>query len=129
MTRPDFSQFDDELAVIDARLVAFQRAYIGGETGFQYWQGLLTHSVVPADGESVLADRQTLIPVQTQSPKSWASTGVLPTTMKIAFRVDVYLDRRGRGWTLTGLVTLAGQLWSKTLNHGHLLDRESDWSL
>lgn len=116
---------DAELIGIYNKIAVLQEAYIRARR--QYWQGLMTHRIVPKDGVDSVPTEGSRTTVGDDN-ESWSEVRVLPVSMKLAMRVDVYEDIQGWGWTLTGLIESDGQIWSKTLNFGHLQDRETDWT-
>jgi hypothetical protein len=110
-----------------------QEAY-RARTG-RYWQGLVTHSVIPADGIAAPADRLAEKPADVA--ESWAdghdpgsSPGeVLAATEPMALRIDVYDGPAGHGYVVTALVRHGAEVWGRSWNVGAEVWREADWAL
>ena len=99
----------------------------------RYWQGLLTHTVVPAhtnsaDGDSI-ADG--LVQTPTDSLDNWAA--VFPEwtadSIPCALRVDIYDGPSGKGWVLFIFVRFNGQLYRRGLNVGPESSRSHGWTV
>lgn len=100
----------------------------------RYWQGLPTHTVIPAwlsnqDG-SALGDRLNISPDDQGAFSTWANvfpewlTDLLPAQL----RVDVYDGPQGQGWTLTATVTHNGNKWRRVVNVGPESNRAQGWT-
>jgi hypothetical protein len=81
------------------------------------WQGLLTHSTIPADGNSAPADR--LLSHPTDLTQNWIDfySGI-PTSLHYAVRIDTYDGFGGRGFVSHLYVTVAGDLWHRAIDYG-----------
>ena len=116
----------DRLAVFSARQENF-RTNRG-----RYWQGLLTHTNVPAhtnsaDGDSI-ADR--LIQSPTDQLENWVT--VFPEwsgeSIPCALSVDVYDGPLGAGWILIIFIRYNGQLYRRAFNVGPDSSRSNPWT-
>ncbi len=98
-----------------------------------YWQGLPSHSVVPAYTGMVdaAATGGQLTSSPSDQPATWLD--VLPEvqTDKVPGRVtiDVYNSPSGKGWTLTIELKFNGDLWQRVKNVGPETWRELAWHL
>ena len=124
---------DALLSQIDAAATTRQAAYFNAFIGSgdrrrrrgRYFQGILTHPILPADGVPLPPD-PTVKP--TDQPTSWADANVsLPATMEAACQIDVYDGALGQGWVLTALVRVATRVYAKAINHGPEEWRSHDW--
>lgn len=97
----------------------------------RYWQGLITHTIIPAhtasaDGDT-LSDQVAAHP--TDQPQGWAAafpefeTDVIPC----ALRCDAYNGPLGDGYVATLFVRYNGVLYARSQNVGPLTDRTSGW--
>jgi hypothetical protein len=100
----------------------------------RYWQGLVTHSNIPAwlsnqDGSAV-GDRLTRSPSDQGAGTTWATvfpewvSDLLPAQLC----VDVYNGPQGHGWTLTVRVTHNGTLYLRVVNVGPESSRAKGWT-
>lgn len=95
-----------------------------------YFQGLLTHSSLPADGLPAALDNALAHPTDQQD--SWATflEAQLPATMVYALRVDVYSGPAGEGWVATLYLLINGQVWSRAGAVGpEAAQRVYDWRI
>jgi hypothetical protein len=99
----------------------------------RYWQGLLSHSIVPAhtngaDGDAV-ADRLT------QNPSDQFDTwkNVFPewdgAPLPAAIRCDTYSGPLGDGYCVTIFIRFNGTLYSRSQNVGPESHRTHDWMI
>lgn len=97
----------------------------------RYWQGLLTHTIVPnhtnaAEGDSI-ADRLRINP--TDQFEDWIAAfpewdGV---SIPAALKCDVYDGPRGKGYCVTLYIYYNGTLYSRAQNVGPESERTYDW--
>ena len=120
---------DSWLAARWPTVVARQQNYFVNRG--RYWQGLITHSLLPEhtnsrDGDA-LADRLAVNP--TDQFENWAvvfpewSTELLPA----AIQIDVYDGPAGKGWVATIWVKYNGTIYSRSQNVGPESHRTQSW--
>lgn len=109
------SDIDTALATMMTSIASAQATYFG--TYGKYWQGLLSHSTLPADGVTVAADNISGV-YPTDQQITWATFGVTPGTIPAAVRVSAYQTPTGHGYTVTKLFLYAGQQYSTVEDAG-----------
>jgi hypothetical protein len=114
---------DSRLATLWAAIQAKEQAYFDAHG--HYWQGLRTHSVVPADGETALPNVGTATPTDQADPWPAALRGV---AMEMAIQIDVYDGPAGVGYQATVFVMIAGNTWTRTAQVGPEAWRVSGWA-
>lgn len=112
-------------------VVARQQNYFANRG--HYWQGLLTHTIIPAhtsgaDGDSI-ADR-----LSTQLHDQFSDwKAVFPewdgASIPAALKVDVYETPDGKGWCATLYVRYNGTLYSRAQNVGPESQRTYGWRI
>ena len=121
-------QFDTLIALYSPGLLAWQTTYSASRGG-RYFQGLQSHSVIPADGTATPPDRLTTRP--TDQPDTltsfWEGAG-LPAQTPYAITVNVYDGPDGRGFEVVYSAVIAGQLYNRTQNVGPERYREQAWT-
>lgn len=118
------SAIDSALSSTLSSIASAQSTYFG--TYGKYWQGLISHVTIPADGSSVAADNTSLTP--TDQVVTWSTFGVSPGTIPCALRVDTYKDQDGNhGYTVTKLFIYAGSQYSTTTDSGAEPARVDAW--
>lgn len=118
------SAIDSALSSTISSIASAQTTYFG--TYGKYWQGIISHATIPADGNSVAADNTSLTP--TDQVVTWATFGVTPGTIPCALRVDTYKDQDGNhGYTVTKLFIYAGSQYSTTTDSGAEPARVDAW--
>lgn len=123
---------DDWLALKWPDIVARQQNYFVNRG--QYWQGLKTHTVVPAftsgqDGDSI-ADRLDAQPDDVFSNWSTAFPDWVNAPIPCAVKCDVYQDPLdGWGWVATVYVRYNGTLYSRSRNVGPQAWRTRAWAV
>lgn len=118
------SDIDSALASTLSSIASAQTTYFG--TYGKYWQGLISHATIPADGNSVAADKLSLTP--TDQVVTWATFGVTPGTIPCALLVDTYKDQDGNhGYTVKKLFIYAGSQYSTTTDSGAEPGRADAW--
>lgn len=91
---------DEIRAAIDTRLAQLWSAIQTKENQYyavhgHYWQGLRTHTILPADGATALPDIGAMTP--TDQPDSWPLT-LRSTPIEMALVIDVYSGPLGEGY-------------------------------
>lgn len=114
---------DDKLLQLWAAIQSKEDDYASSHRG-RYWQGLITHSVLPADGISTLPDVGTKAP--TDQPAPWP-LALRNTTMPMAIIIDVYDGPLGVGYQATVKVIVAGTIWARTAQVGPENYRTQGW--
>ena len=118
------SAIDSALSSTLSSIASAQTTYFG--TYGKYWQGLISHATLPADGNSVAADNTSLTP--TDQIIDWATFGVTPGTIPCALRVDTYKDQDGNdGYTVTKIFIYSGSQYSTTTDSGNEPARADAW--
>lgn len=121
---------------VDARLITLlgvvatkQTAYATAHSG-HYWQGLKSHSVNPADGNTVLPNIGTTCPVgQPGDPWPLAARN---TASEMAAQIDVYKSAITpfEGYSVTVWVDVLGTTYSRTQNVvGNETYRDQAWHI
>lgn len=97
-----------------------------------YWQGLITHSVLPTFATNASGDAAAdlLNSNPTDQFSSWLN--VFPEwvaeLLPCAVKVDVYDGPQGAGWTLTALVIYNGDIYKRVVNVGPESSRAQAWA-
>src|SRR3989304_6835515 len=124
---PQLNVFDSRLDALLVKLQTFQSDYASLHNG-RYYQALLSHSAVPADGLETNVDRLSFRPTdQAEDLSLLFALTALPDHAPFAFRVDVYAGPNGAGYMVIAQSRIAGQLWERTLNAGPEPWREQGW--
>lgn len=106
-------------------VVAFQTAFYG-INGF-YWQGLETHSQMPANGVKVPADRLDLHP--TDQFLSWEDLGQpLPEEWDVSVSIDVYGSPWGPGYAVEMHVVYQDQPYYRVQVYGPAAPYSEPWT-
>lgn len=83
-----------------------------------YFQGLITHSAsLPADGADATPDNTASAHPTDQADK-WAAFIALPAAFPCALIVDVYDGPQGTGYVAKVIVSVAGVLYTRTVQVG-----------
>ena len=92
----------------------------------RYFQGLPTHTEVPADGAEVAPDRLGAHP--TDQAEDWQAMG-WPTAGagKSLARIDTYDGPQGTGFALTLRVRIGPDVWGRAVQEGPENWRAHDW--
>ncbi len=106
-------QCNDTLNAVTSQLVAIQTAYANDHHG-RYWQGLATPATPPKDGNKTAPDK-TRKP--TDQLEDWSAI-TLPATTPISVEVHVHDGPQGQGYTVFGLIDLAGRMWRRAVGVG-----------
>jgi hypothetical protein len=95
-----------------------------------YWQGIITHTILPDDGATTAPDLNTR---PTDQQERWNDVFVvdnlLPATWPCSITVDIYNGSLGKGWTLTVKATKDGNTYSRTWNVGPETHRAIEWHI
>lgn len=115
---------DNRLAALWPTIQAKQDNYFA--THNKYWQGLRTHSVIPSEGNTSLPDIGSACPPQ-QPGQPWPDA-VLNTALEMALWIDVYDGPQGTGYQATVVVSVLGNLYTRTAQVGPETWRTSGWT-
>lgn len=121
-------QFDLTIAALTPQLIAWQTSYALAHRG-GYFQGLRSHSAIPADGAAASPDRLTSKPTDQADTLTsfWEGAG-LPAKTPFALSVNVYDGPQGRGFEVVYLAVVGGQTYSRIVNVGPETQRETPWA-
>lgn len=116
-------------AAIDARLVLLWPTIQTKESNYfsahgHYWQGLRTHTILPADGDLVLPNVGTTTP--TDQPDPWP-VALRSTPIEMAVVIDVYNGPLGDGYVASVWVMISGRIWMRSAQIGPETWRTDGW--
>lgn len=117
------TQVDTALATAWAAIQTRQAAYLARRG--RYWQGLATHTLLPADGLELPPDRLGTRP--TDQPETWAEVGAMPAIMPMSLTIDVYDGPQGQGYCATVRVTIGLRVWTRAQQFGPEAWRAFGW--
>ena len=101
-----------------------QNNYI--QTHPHYWQGLITHSVIP-DG-SIETDADLLNKKTEYQTESWINEGINNVKTSYALEIHQYTAPQGKGYQIFFWRNNAGQLQNKSIGYGpEATERTFDW--
>jgi hypothetical protein len=108
-------------------IAALQVSYFS--TNGKYWQGLATHSAIPADAAEVAPDM--LGDAPSDQVETWEDFGVsLPGTTCVCLHVDTYNGSSGHGYVVRGQVVLDGTTYNRSVNVGPDYSHSTDgWEI
>lgn len=118
---------DTWLAARWPTVVSRETTYASNHNG-NYWQGLITHTNIPADDIAALADLLDNHPTDQLVSWNQAIPG-LPTQWPMALVMDVYDGPLGKGYcgTIYIYITQLGRLYSRSQNVGPETWRTQSW--
>jgi hypothetical protein len=110
-------------------VVARQDNYLANRG--HYWQGLLTHTIVPThtnsvDGDAV-PDRLVVHPTDVFEDWKTAFPEWDGVNIPAALKIDVYDGPQGKGWCATIYIRYNGTLYSRSRNVGPESERTEAW--
>lgn len=113
---------------IDARIdqlwpvaVEKQNEYAAARGG-RYFQGLRTHSTLPADGAARDPDRLNARPVD--HAETWNDVGFPVPSPRVAIELHAYTG----GWVAVFRVSANGEIWQRSKVYGPETWREQAWT-
>ena len=116
---------DGRLTALLAIVQTKQNTYAAAHSG-HYWQGLKTHSVNPAEGNTVLPNIGTTCPIG-QLSEPWP-VAARNTPIEMACQIDVYKSTLSEGYAATIWIDVLGVTYSQTKNVvGDETWRDQDW--
>lgn len=111
------------------KLQTFEASY-KGDGRANYFQTLISHSTIPADGQATPPDKLAAGPTdQAEKLTDFWTDAQLAPALPYAFRTDVYDGPEGAGYVLSAQVMIAGELWEQSVNVGPERWRESAWQV
>lgn len=118
------ADIDAAVASLLSSIDSYQAAYYS--TYGTYWQGLVSHTIVPANGTSVAASNLSATP--TDQTVTWATFGVTPGTIPAAVQVDVYKKPTGaQGYTKKVLFIYSAGFYSTSTDSGNNPSGNVSW--
>lgn len=114
---------DDRLASLWTAIQNKEAQYAAAHGG-RYWQGRVTHSVIPADGATATPDIGTASP--TDQPDPWP-LALRQVAMEMALRIDTYAGAQGNGYVATVFVVINGTVWRRAAQMGPETWRAHGW--
>lgn len=93
--------------------------------GGRYFQGLITHTVTPADGVDVAPD--CLLVTPTDQPERWIDFGLELPAIPFSIQLDVYDGPLGKGYVVTVQVKYQGVLYERAAQYGPETHRAFSW--
>ena len=110
---------NNRLAILWPKVQAKQDAHFAAHGS--YWQGLISHGTIPADGVESLPTIGAKAP--TDQPDPWPAQW-LNDSYPMAVKFDVYNGPLGRGYVATLYVMVVGRLFSRAVHGG---DGQETW--
>jgi len=125
MANPDvLTTVDTAFASVWSDIQAKQDSYFAANQ--IYFQGLWTHSNLPADGNAV--DPDLLGSHPTNQSATWNDFG--SATMNLAaMKCDQYLGPDGAGYVASLALMVGSDFWIKSINNGPEDERSIDWAI
>ncbi len=114
---------------VDARLAALWTAIQTKQDAYflahgRYWQGLRTHTILPADGDEALPSVGVSVPSDQADP--WP-VAIRTATLPMSLVIDCYLSPEGPGYQATAYVTVGSQVYARTAQVGPETWRAQGW--
>lgn len=114
---------------VDAKLATLWNAIQNKQDNYflahgRYWQGLRTHTVIPADGNTVLPDIGAKTPTDQIDP--WPNA-IINSTFPMALQIDCYDGPLGQGYEATVFVTVLNNLYIRSAQVGPETYRVQPW--
>jgi hypothetical protein len=116
---------DARLATLGTAIQSREDTYAAAHNG-RYWQGIRTHSITPADGNTALPDIGTTCPTD-QLGVPWP-VAIRNTAIEMALQIDVYDGPLGVGYQATVYVTVLGNTYFRTQQVGPETWRQRGWA-
>lgn len=119
------SAIDADLAALWPQIVSRQATYFGNHAC--YWQGIITHSVIPTDGNATAADQLGLDPGY-ESDDWNAALAVSSFTKPYALEIHQYNGPAGLGFVGICRVIVQGVLYVRSQDSGPEPYRTQGWA-
>ncbi len=108
------STIDNLITNVLSQLATLQPGYLSSKA--RYWQGLPTHTIIPADG---LATAPNLLSKPTYQAETWLTFGlILPALMECSLSVSQYSGPSGKGYVLHADAISSGVRYRRSENVG-----------
>lgn len=117
------TQVDNKLAQLWASIQTKQDNYLA--THGTYWQGLKTHTVYPADGNTSIPNVGSNSPSYQNDP--WPNA-ILIQSLPMAIEIHQYIGPNGRGYVGFVYVTIAGNTFYRSQDSGPEPWRTQGWT-
>jgi len=116
-------------AAIDARLAQLWPVVQAKEDSYfaahgHYWQGLRTHTILPADGALLVPDIAARTP--TDQPDPWPAA-IKTIAIEMALVIDVYDGPFGQGYVASVWVMVGGRIFTRSAQVGPETWRVEGW--
>jgi len=116
---------DSDLAALWPQIVSRQATYFANHG--RYWQGIITHSVIPSDGNAAPADQLLLTP--SYEAEDWPDgVSVAAFTKPYALEIWEYNGPSGPGFVGFCWVRVAGNLYLRVKDCGVEDYRTQGWA-
>jgi hypothetical protein len=115
-------KIDSRLSALWANIQDAQTAYYA--THGHYWQGLRTHSAIPANGGETEPDIGATTP--TDQPDAWPGA-LIASALPMALSIDAYDGPAGRGYIAHVYVQVAGNVYTRSAQVGAETWRVHGW--
>lgn len=97
------------------------------ESRSRYFQGLSTHSAIPADGQELAPDLGLEKPID--QAETWLDVGQLPAQMLSQMEINVYHSQQGHGYFVVLRFQYGNDIWEKSINFGPEESFGHDWRI
>lgn len=116
---------DNRLTALWPTMQTRQATYLANHG--RYWQGLRTHSVNPAEGNTVLPTVGTAVPYYQTAADAWPSA-ILTTALEMVLWMDQYVTPDGTpGYVGTVQVDVLGHTYQRSQQVGPETWRTDAW--
>jgi hypothetical protein len=119
------SAVDTKLAALWAAVQSREDTYFANHG--RYWQGLKTHTVIPADGATATPDIGSAVPYYQAAGDAWPS-GILTQSLPMSLDITQYQGPTGSGYVATVSVLITGHLWQRAQDSGAESYRTFSWT-
>lgn len=120
------ADIDAAVASLIADINAAQATYLAANG--VYWQGLVSHTVIPADGGSVAADNLTSSPTDQEDTWEDFLGEDAPGSLPAAIYVHTYQKPSGvKGYRIQKLFIYEDEFYSSTVDSGNAPEEEVEW--
>ena len=116
---------DARLSNLWAAIQTRQDTYAANHGG-RYWQGLRSHSVTPAEGNTALPNIGLACPSD-QLGEPWPA-GIRTTAIEMAIQINCYRGPLGDGYEAQVYVRVLGNLYTRTAQVGPETYRTRPWA-
>jgi hypothetical protein len=122
------AQVDTALSNLWGSITARQDTYFANHGSQRYWQGLITHGSIPADGVTATPTVGSTVPSYEVSADAWPA-GILSQSLPMALEIHQYVRPDGvAGYVGIVRVVIAGNLWMRAQDSGSEPYRTFGWT-